>query len=79
MPGKSAHVKNEKQYEALRGQRHVQGARREDREQPRRIQQGRRALALRQLTLELVAGEAQPPRRKPPVPKAGRATARKSS
>src|SRR3954451_187792 len=52
-------ISTREEREAVRGpqgQGHVEGARGEDREQPGRVQEGRRALALGQLAVVVVAG-----------------------
>jgi hypothetical protein len=56
VPGKRANVKNEKQYEALKDKRDVEGARRADREFARGVEPRRQKLRLRVLAELELAG-----------------------
>jgi hypothetical protein len=49
MPNKRANVENEKQYEKLKGEGHVEGARGEDRELAGRVEPRRQEVRLRRL------------------------------
>ncbi len=77
MPGKSANVKNEKQYENAEGERHVEVARGEDRQLARRLEPGWQKVAFGLVAQQLVAGRHDRPE-EAAGRKGGRATARKS-
>ena len=78
MPGKSAHVKNEKQYEALKEEGNVEGASGEDRElaRPRPVTVARSPIPRHRSHRR--SRVARPLRRRRLVRKGGKATASKS-